>query len=115
MKVSQWLRRSAAVLTVLAISSTPSVAQGPGWTAVSTVKEVVVTVNGGINVRLDPLLVDCVSQSGYGPAFASIYPDHPGINRMKADLLAALLAGNKVMLYLWDNTCRAVEMRIFAE
>lgn len=115
MKIPIWLRRMTAIVAVLAISSAPAVAQGPGWTAVSTVKEVVVTVNGGINVRLDPLLVDCLSQSGYGPSFASIYPDHPGINRMKADLLAALLTGNKVMLYLWDNTCRAVEMRIFAE
>ena len=90
-------------------ASTPARADGPGWTALSTVKELVVTGNGGVNVRLAPELANCVSQSGYGAAFASIYGSHPGINRIKADLLAALLSGKQVRLYLSDNTCTVSE------
>jgi hypothetical protein len=60
-------------------------------------------------VRLSPDLNNCVSQSGYGPNFASIYPGHPGINRIKADLLAAYLSRSPVLLYLSDSTCQVVE------
>ncbi len=88
----------------------PVVAAGPGWTANSTVKKLVVTVDGGVNVLLSPPLTGCTSQSGYGAAFASIYPSHPGINRMKADLLAAYLNGSTVALYLGDSTCRVLEL-----
>lgn len=84
--------RIAAVL-ILAISTAPVVAQGPGWTANSTVAKLVVTANGGVNVRLSPELTSCVSQSGYGENYASISPNHLGINRMQADLLAAYLSG----------------------
>lgn len=105
---SIWLR-SLAIMLVLAISGAPAVAQGPGWTSVSTVVNIVNTANGGINVSLSPALVDCVSQSGYGPAYASIYPDHPGISRIKADLLLAWQTGAKIQLYLTDNTCRVWE------
>ena len=80
-------------ISLLTMSSTPVEAQGPGWTANATVIKMVVTNTGGINVRLSPELSGCVSQSNYGPLFASIYPTHPGINRMKADLLAAYLTG----------------------
>jgi len=90
----------------------PSVGQGPGWTAVSTVVQVINTSNGGVNVRLSPDLVGCTSQSGYGGSIASIYPTHPGINRLKADLLTALITGTKVMLYLSDDTCTVSEMRL---
>lgn len=99
-----------ATAGILAISSTLSVAQGPGWTAWSTVVSLVNTANGGVNVRLSPDLSDCVSQSGYGPTYASVYPSHPGINRMKADLLAAFLSGARVRLYLSDSNCTTVEM-----
>jgi len=85
-------------------------AAGPGWTGNSTVAKLVVTVDGGVNVLLSPALTGCTSNSGYGPAFASIYPSHPGINRMKADLLAAYQTGGTVALYLTDNTCRVGEL-----
>jgi len=90
----------------------PAFAQGPGWTEVSSVIQVINTSNGGVNVRLSPDLTGCISQSGYGSSIASIYPSHPGINRLKADLLVALTTGTKVMLYLSDNTCTVSEMRL---
>jgi hypothetical protein len=90
----------------------PSFGQGPGWTAVSTVVQVVNTSNGGVNVRLSPDLTGCTSQSGYGGSYASIYPNHPGINRIKADLLVALTSEIKVSLYLNDSTCTVTEMRL---
>ena len=68
------------------------------------------TADGGVNVRLSPELTGCTSQSGYGTGLASIYPTHPGINRMKADLLAAFLNGTPVALYLSDSTCKTTEM-----
>jgi hypothetical protein len=94
----------------LAALTAPAFADGPGWTANSTVKKLVVTVDGGVNVRLSPELNNCVSNSGYGPYYASIYPSHPGINRIKADLLAAYMSGTPVALYLSDSTCKATEI-----
>jgi hypothetical protein len=76
----------------------------------STIVKLVVTANGGINVRLSPDLTGCTSQSGYGPAFASIYPDHPGIDRLHAQLLAAYTSGKPVALYLMDSTCKVGEI-----
>lgn len=98
----------------LACSMTAS-AQGPGWTTTSTVVELVVTAAGGINVRLSPDLTNCVSQSGYGAIYASIYPNHPGKKEMKADLLVAYLTGARVALYLTDATCTVGEMRLFQQ
>jgi hypothetical protein len=103
----------AAIVIVIVFGSSVSLAQGPGWTALSTVVEVVNTANGGVNVRLSPDLGGCVSQSGYGSIYASLYPSHPGINRMKADLLLALSTGQKVMLYLGDSQCQFTEMRLY--
>lgn len=101
-----------AVTAILAASTMPAFADGPGWTANAIVTKLVVTSNGGINVRLSPEVNGCVSQSGYGPNYASIYPDHPGINRMKADLLAAFMSGKTVALYLGDSSCRVSEMML---
>ena len=84
-------------------------ADGPGWTVDSTVTKLVVTANGGVNVRLSPDVNNCVSQSGYGSNWASIYPDHPGINLIKSDLLAAYVSGKNISLYLADNTCKVTE------
>lgn len=84
-------------------------AEGPGWIYNVTVTRLVNTANGGFNVSVSPALTSCTSQSGYGPTFASVYPSHAGINRIKADLLTALLTGTKVSLYLNDNTCTVVE------
>ena len=90
--------------------SIPAAAEGPGWTANSTVKKLVVTSDGGVNVLLSPQPTSCVSNSGYGPGFASVYPNHPGINRIKADLLTAYMTGGVVALYYSDNTCRVQEL-----
>ena len=106
------ISRLSCILAAAVLLHAPSSAQaaGPGWTANSTVTKVVVTGDGGVNVHLSPALSGCTSNSGYGQAFASIYPSHPGINRMKADLLAAYLTGGTVALYLTDNTCRVGEL-----
>lgn len=103
--IPTWLR----VIAVAVLASAPALAQGPGWTSVSTVVYVVNTANGGVNVYLSPVLTGCTSQSGYGPAYASIYPDHPGINRIKADLMIAFTTGARIQLYLGDSTCRVSE------
>lgn len=103
-------RLLSVVAVVLLLPLTSAHAAGPGWTANLTVAKLVVTADGGVNVLLSPALTGCTSNSGYGPAFASIYPSHPGINRMKADLLAAYQTGGTVALYLTDNTCRVGEL-----
>lgn len=104
---------AGAVRTAVVVAGSicvPAFADGPGWTANSTIVKLVVTADGGVNVRLSPEVGGCVSQSGYGSNYASIYPGHPGINRIKADLLAAYLTGRPVALYLSDNTCRVTEI-----
>ena len=93
-----------AVVT-LATAASPVHADGPGWVLNRTVVNVLNTANGGFNVRLSPDLTGCVSQSGYG----SVYPDHPGVNRMKADIVTALVTGRQVSLYLSDSTCKVTE------
>jgi hypothetical protein len=108
MKNANMAKAAASALLL----SLPAMAQGPGWSAVSTVVEIVDTANGGVNVRVSPDLTECVSQSGYGSHYASIYPNHPGINRIKAALLTAMAAGKTVSLYLNDNICTVVEMRL---
>jgi len=104
------LRAACAVVLALASWAPAAWADGPGWTANSTVKKLVITADGGVNVLLEPKLNNCVSNSGYGPNFASVYPNHPGINKIKADLTIAYLNGTPVALYLSDNTCRVVEL-----
>jgi hypothetical protein len=89
-------------------------AQGPGWTVSSTVIRLVNTSNGGVNVRLSPDLTGSVSQSGYGASYASILPAHPGLNRIKADLLYAFATGTRVSLYLSDASCTVGEMTLDA-
>lgn len=96
---------STTALAACLLLSTSSVAQGPGWTANGKVIRIVNTANGGFNVRLSPDMTGCVSQSNYGPNFASIPPTHPGIDRIKADLLAAYVTGETVSLYLVDSNC----------
>jgi hypothetical protein len=101
-----------AAITLLATTFTTiptAMADGPGWTVKSTVIRIVNTSNGGFNVRLSPDLTNCVSQSGYGPSYASVLPNHPGLNRIKADLLVAFLTGTQVSLYLGDSSCNVGE------
>jgi len=101
---------SALVALTILCSASAAVADGPGWTPYATITKLVVTFSGGVNVRLNPEVSNCVSQSGYGPNYASIYPSHPGINRIKADLLAAYLTGKTIALYLSDDTCTVGEV-----
>ncbi len=100
------------VSALFVLQSMYVLADGPGWTVTSEVVEVVTVANGGINVKLSPDLAGCTSQSGYGEQFASIYPDHPALNLFQANLLAALMSGKKVQLYLIDDTCKVYEMRL---
>lgn len=102
----------ALLLASVFAAITTAVAQGPGWTVQSTVIRLVNTSNGGVNVRLTPDLTDCVSQSGYGPSYASVLPNHPGISRIKADLLVAFTTGTRVSLYLADANCTVGEMTL---
>jgi hypothetical protein len=99
----------ALVLVGSLAGASPARADGPGWVLNRTVVNVVNTANGGFNVRLTPDLSGCTAQSGYGSNYASIYPDHPGLNRIKADLVAALVTGKQVSVYLADNTCKVWE------
>lgn len=88
----------------------PAFAQGPGWTVNSTIVKVVDTMNGGVNIRLSPDVTGCTSQSGYGSNYASLYPSHPGIDRIKATLLTAYATGATVAVYLSDNICTISEV-----
>lgn len=98
------------LVLALVLVSMPAFAQGPGWTATATIVKIVDTSNGGVNVRLSPDVTGCTSQSGYGPNYASIYPSHPGLSRIKATLLTAYATGTPVSLYLGDNTCTVTEV-----
>ncbi|TQV88295.1 hypothetical protein [Aliikangiella coralliicola] len=100
------------VIGFFAFGALTAWADGPGWTQESEVTDLVVTANGGINVKLSPLLQNCVSQSGYGASYASIYPEHPGIDRIQSNLLAAMMSGKKVALYLTNAQCKVTEIRI---
>ena len=98
----------AVVFSILV--SLKAFADPSGWTANVTITKLVVTQNGGVNVRVSPDLANCVSQSGYGPNFASIYPTHPGINRIQAMLMQAYAQGTKVSFWLSDNNCTVGEI-----
>jgi len=87
----------------------PAQADGPGWVQNRTVVNIVNTSNGGFNVRLSPDLTGCFSQSGYGLNYASVYPDHLALNRIKADFLVALATGKPISLYLVDANCKVGE------
>ena len=98
------------LVLALVLVSVPAFAQGPGWTATSTIVKIVDTQNGGVNVRLSPDVTGCTSQSCYGSNYASIYPSHPGISRIKATLLTAYATNTPVSLYLSDTTCTVSEV-----
>jgi len=98
------------LITCLLITSTASAEQG--WILSAKVIKIVATFNGGINVRLSPELTSCVSQSGYGPLYASLYPDHAGMDRIYSILLTAYLSDKPVAIYFVDNTCRIGEVEL---
>ncbi len=105
-------RTRALSVLCLALGALPALDQCPGWTANATVIRIVDTSNGGVNVRLSPDVTGCTSQSGYGGSYASLYPDHPGLNRIKATLLTAYTTGATIAIYLSDNTCRIAEVEL---
>ena len=110
-----WPRRLLSCIPLLIALSVSAIAvpawsQGPGWTTPSTVRNLVVVSDGGVNVRLTTDLTGCASNGGYGSLYASIYPSHVGINRMKALLSLAYATNTPVSLYLSDTTCRVTEI-----
>jgi hypothetical protein len=99
----------AAALVCICATSASAGTGAIGWTQNSTVKKLVVTGDGGIDVLLSPALSGCVSHSNYGPAFASVLPSHPGLKQIKADLLTAFVTGTPIALYLGDTDCNVSE------
>ncbi len=63
----------------------------------------------GFNVSVSPALTSCTSAERLRTSFASVYPSHAGINRIKADLLRAPDRRTPVSLCLSDNTCTVAE------
>jgi hypothetical protein len=96
----------------LGFSFVPAVNAEQGWIVSAKVIRIVATLNGGINIRLSPELTACTSQSGYGPVYASLYPDHPGINRIHAILLAAYMSDRPVAIWFSDSTCKIGEVEL---
>jgi hypothetical protein len=101
----------ALLLSILAFYSVFSNAE-QGWITTAKVIKIVATNNGGINVRISPELTGCTSQSGYGPNYASLYPDHLGKDKITSILLAAYMADKTVAIYLTDGTCKIGEVEL---
>ncbi|MES2318075.1 MAG: hypothetical protein V4631_11340 [Pseudomonadota bacterium] len=102
---------SLIALTSAALITSSAVAES-GWIVTAKVIRVVGTINGGINVRLSPELTSCVSQSGYGPNYASLYPSHAGKDKIASILLAAYLSEKPVAIYLTDSNCTIGEVEL---
>jgi hypothetical protein len=100
----------AVALITFALLTTPAFAEGPGWSANSTVVKLVTTQDGGVNIMLSPGLTNCVSNSGYGATFASVYPSHPGVKSIYTSLLTAYVTGQPVALYFSTNQCTVLEV-----
>ena len=66
------------------------------------------------NIQLEPQLSGCASLSGYGSKYASVHPDHPGLDKIYSGLLAAYLSQTPVKVYLSDETCKVGEV-LFGE
>jgi hypothetical protein len=79
------------------------------------VTRLVVTSQGGINVRVLPELTACTSQAGYGARYASVYPSHPGKDRIAALLMTAYSLNKEVSLYLSDSSCTLTEVVLGGE
>lgn len=95
---------------MLFLFTTTLYAGNPGWTSPSKITKIVVTGGGGINVALSPPLAGCVPQAGYGPSYATLYKDHPGINTIQSVLFTAYTTGKEVSLYFVDDKCKFVEV-----
>ncbi|NOU49871.1 hypothetical protein HG263_04890 [Pseudoalteromonas sp. JBTF-M23] len=83
-----------------------------GWIKQAKITKIVGVVNGGINVRISPELTGCTSQSGYGPNYASLYPDHQGKSEILSILLAAYMADKTIAIYLSDDKCKIGEVEL---
>lgn len=81
------------VAALAAMALMPTGMAQSGWTPMGKITSYVVVYNGGVNVAMDPGLSGCTSHSGYGPAYASLYPDNPGFKSLQALLLAAYISG----------------------
>jgi len=44
--------------------------------------------------------------------YASLYPDHPGKDKITSILLAAYMADKTVAIYLSDSTCKIYEVEL---
>ena len=108
-------KKTLVLILSFVFSSGTSYADGPGWTEYSEVEEIAAVVNGGVNIRLSPELSDCQPLSGYSQNYASVYPDHPGLSLFQSNLLAAMMSGQQVRLYLTDSTCKVTEMRVYKQ
>jgi hypothetical protein len=100
------------MLSVLTLFSYQSIAAESGWITYAKVTKVVVTMNGGVNIALSPALSGCTSQSGYGERYASLYPDHPGLDKIHSIVLAAFMADKPIAVWLSDNTCKIGEVEL---
>lgn len=105
------LYSSVLLLFSLTFFSFPSSAE-QGWITTAKVVKIVATINGGVNVRLSPELLGCTSQSGYGPNYASLYPDHPGKDKILSIFIAAYMGDKPVAVYLMDSTCKIGEVEL---
>lgn len=99
------IRLVAGLLLVAGLAQAAS----KGWMQNVVVEKIVNTADGGVNVYVKPKLEGCVSNSGYGPNYASVYPSHPGLKNIKHDLTISLLTGTPISIYFDDNTCRVQE------
>ncbi|HEY8941037.1 MAG TPA: hypothetical protein VIM59_12635 [Cellvibrio sp.] len=107
------MRKRMAIIALLVCGiCNLTYAQGPGWSSVTKIKRIIVVSNGGVNVSLQSDLQGCTPLSGYGARYASLYPDHPGADRIYSLLIAAYLSQQDVQIYLSDNTCRIGEVVI---
>jgi hypothetical protein len=100
------------MLSALTLFSHQAIAAGPEWITYAKVTKVVVTANGGVNIALSPELSGCTSQSGYGPRYASLYPDHPGLDKIHSIVLAAFMANKPIAVWLSDSTCKIGEVEL---
>lgn len=100
------------VVLLLMLPLQQTLAGQQGWVINAKVKKIVVVVNGGINFRLEPELSGCISQSGYGERYASVYPDHPGLDKIHSVLLTAYMSDKPIAVYFNDTTCKVYEVEL---
>lgn len=110
------LKKAARYISLFSLAACASIAtaqtsSGPGWVT-GKIEKLVVVSHGGVNVRLSPDVKGCVSQGGYGGAYASVLPSHPGLDKIYSGLLAAYMAGEQVSIYLSNSDCHIGEIEI---